>query len=362
MDPEQALKLLYGKKGIRDLRPRKWQEALSKLRKESRALSHQVERSLDQVLKKNVFPRRARKWQVTSEGSRARIALLPHNPHVQQDVLAIRDVLGIPDDQIDSTGAEAVLPEISDLDEHVQNDFAQSLLANAWLVVHSLEAAGGMAPEDVQQLLPRPLADTAIGAAHMSLAATSSPDWLKKPPNDPPPYDGSGGPIHWAVGRLLERHRLPLQVATYLTIYVLTLNVSRITGLEHIPINVKLKIDPSGATDWFSVTISGLDEYTTREDWERLWLKYVVPEQERLWDLRGMKPHGKRGVDLPRLRRVVPLYRKMVTLGLELKEALVKDWSQVPGAEAISDVLESDDQAPIRDAVRDLRELLAPGE
>lgn len=79
--------------GMVDLRTPGFQEALHSLRQADPARARQVERTLEPFLRERVFARREMAWQETSEGTRARLALLPHNPHLRQDVDAVRAVL-----------------------------------------------------------------------------------------------------------------------------------------------------------------------------------------------------------------------------------------------------------------------------
>ena len=58
------------------------------------------ERILEPYLSRKVFPRRRRPWHRTSQSTRARLALLPENPHVRIDVQAIRSALCIPDNHV----------------------------------------------------------------------------------------------------------------------------------------------------------------------------------------------------------------------------------------------------------------------
>ena len=94
MDKQQALSLLF-EDGERDLTAEGYTRALSALRDRDPAAAKRVERALASNLD-HLFPRRAKKWHDTSQGLRARLALLPLNPHLKQDVVEIRDTLTIP--------------------------------------------------------------------------------------------------------------------------------------------------------------------------------------------------------------------------------------------------------------------------
>lgn len=57
------------------------------------------QRPLGRFLEKKVFKRRERKPEQTTAGTKARVALLPENPHLFNDVDVIRRTLDIPEDQ-----------------------------------------------------------------------------------------------------------------------------------------------------------------------------------------------------------------------------------------------------------------------
>ncbi len=79
-DIGKALEALYGD-GIRDLTAEGYIEAIGHLRKADPAAARRVERLLAPMLKEKLFLRRSRAWHETSEGTRARVVLLPGNPH-----------------------------------------------------------------------------------------------------------------------------------------------------------------------------------------------------------------------------------------------------------------------------------------
>ncbi len=102
-----------------------------------------------------------------------------------------------------------------------------------------------------------------------------------------------------------------------------------------------------GSTSVFTVSVKWIDEFMTKSDWNNIWERYIRPRQENLWERRGMKPQGRRTVNIERLQSALPLYRDMVqqrwTMKNVFEEAPV-EW----------------DQEAIRRAISDLGKLLAP--
>ena len=56
----------------------------------------------------------------------------------------------------------------------------------------------------------------------------------------------------------------------------------------------------------FNVTVEGIDEFTTREDWNRIWRDRVRSQQALFWEQRGQRPQGRKGPDLERLKQALP--------------------------------------------------------
>ena len=98
------------------------------------------------------------------------------------------------------------------------------------------------------------------------------------------------------------------------------------------------------------MSVREIDEFISKDDWDRVWTQYVRPRQEQLWKRHGMKPQGRKRVDVSRLKKALPLYRKMVEADLEIRDILAK-----PPTDP-----EPPDQETLRRAIRDLQELLAP--
>ncbi|MFH1141642.1 MAG: hypothetical protein V1724_08310 [Chloroflexota bacterium] len=142
----------------------------------------------------------------------------------------------------------------------------------------------------------------------------------------------------------------PWHVAASLTLYILTQDPAWVTKLEMARVAINYEYDSSSDPGAFTVSVKGIDEFITQEDWDRLWTQYVRPRQESLLQQQGMKPQGRRTVEIGRLRKALPGYCKMVQRGLTMKDIL-----GLP-----SSVPEPPDQETIRRAIRDLKELLSP--
>ncbi len=354
-DVNEALRKLYGEGG-RDLTSEGYQEALRQLRKADSAGADRVERVLAPYLKARIFRRRQREWHETSEGTRARLALLPGNPHVQADVHTIREVLGIPAGHVHAVEDDPTWKLLSKMvkPQDVRR-VVEGNLVGWWLHLHREAAMGQMTGEEDEAGLPPELRASAVASAQVYLKASHVPAWLQRRPDGPQPYDKPSVPIDWASGRLGERHRLPWHVVVSLPFYILTQDPDWLTGLEPLQVEAAPGDSTSGDPEAFTVSVKGIDEFITHEDWDRIWTHFVKPRQEYRWKQRGMKPQGRRTVDIARLQEALPLYREMVSKGWEIKDLLgksCKDWG--------ADMLIDWDQETKRRVVRDLDELLVP--
>ena len=74
-----------------------------------------------------------------------------------------------------------------------------------------------------------------------------------------------------------------------------------------------LDLDPT--THSASVLVQGIDEYTTKSDWNRIWKQHIEPVQNELWEKRGQRPRGQQARSLERLRNGLLLYEKFLVLG-----------------------------------------------
>jgi hypothetical protein len=131
-----------------------------------------------------------------------------------------------------------------------------------------------------------------------------------------------------AAARLAERHNLQQNAVLPLTFYILTQDPDWITGLDPIQIGISHGDDPHSDPEAFTISLKGLDEFITKDDWDRIWTKHVRPLQENMWEQRGMQPQGRRTVELRRLQEALPLYHKKV-----VEECAMKDLFDHPVGE-----------------------------
>ena len=352
---KKALRKLYGRGG-RDLTSEGYQEALRQLRKADPAGADRVERVLAPHLKWRIFPRRQTEWHETSEGTRARLALLPGNPHVQADVHTIREVLGISPGHVHAVEDDPAWKLLSKVVKpQAVRRVVEGNLAGRWLHLHRKTAMGQMIEEEDEAGLSLELRASAVASAQVYLKASHVPAWLQRPPDGPQPYDKPSVPIDWAAGRLVERHRLPWHLVVPLLFCILTQDPDWLTGLEPLQVETGPGDSISGDPEAFTVSVKGIDEFITLEDWDRIWTHFVKPRQEYRWKQRGMKPQGRRTVNIARLKEALPLYREMVSKDLEVKDLLGK-----PGKDWGADMLIDWGQETKRRVVRDLDELLVP--
>jgi hypothetical protein len=354
---ERALESLYANGG-RDLTPEGYQEALAKLRKANPTLAHQVERSLSPFLAEKVFPRRRVKWADTSQGLRARLALLPDNPHVSEDVRMARRVLGIPANQVKPGPSDPVWGTISSAikDQRKVRKIAQGNLAGFWHQTHVQEARGIPAERAPDGLISKVMHKSAKASAHARLDGEDVPAWLRRPPSGPPPYDNSAAPLDWITGRVVERHCLPWHAALPLTFYILTENPDWLANIELFSVTISHPQYRPYGVQALHISIEGIDEFVTKEDWELLWKRHLKPYQQRLWRDRGAAPSGRRAVDVSRLRELMPLYRLMVT-----EKASVRDFISHYAEGGVEVGRELVDQESARRTLTRIETLLSPG-
>ena len=319
-DVNEALKLLYGN-GVRDLTSEGYRKAMEPIRLYDKSLARRVERILNPILKKRFFPRRQREWYETSEATQVRLALLPGNPHVQADVSTVREVLRIPPGHIHTTPEHLLWKQLQDIMEPQRvRRVVEGNLVGEWLHIHRKTASGRTIEEEDSQILSIDMRESAILSARADLQASEVPEWLCRPTGEPGSHKGLDAPIDRAAGRLIERHNLPWHALTAVTMFILTQDHSWIEGLEPLRIDITRSRDPSGDPEAFSISVKNIDEFTTKEDWDRVWTNHVKPRQEFLWEKRGMSPQGRRTRDIERFKKALPFYRKMVEANLDFKD------------------------------------------
>ena len=365
---EWALQALYGADArLYDLTSAGYQKAIAGLRRDSPTMARRVERTLDPVLRKEkLFPRRARSWRESSEGRKVRLSLLPVNPHLQEDVGTIRQTLGIPKGHVRFTRGDPLVLELAeDLGEEAALKVAQENAAVRWIVVHQAQALAQALPFDPGDLLPYDMRDSAEAGATVQMGAVG-PEWLRRIPEPPRGYCDTRVPLDWAVARLIERYRLPWWIVQSLKFYVITQNADYITGLEPFQVNVAIEGLPGrkpgapkvtfgdnrSSASGIRITVHGVDEFTSQQDWLGIWRRYIRPEQDRFWNLRATRPEGRRRVDVRRLEKGLSTYTRMLEEGLSIGELISRGgpyW-----------VPEDVEPETLRRIIRDLALVLAP--
>ena len=359
-DLEKALETLYGN-GVCVLTYEGYHDAMRRLRRQDKARAKRVERILAPFLAERIFPRRQREWHETSEGTRARLLLLPGNPHVQADVRSIREVLRIPLDQIHATEGDAIWKQLEDVVRPGRvRGVVEGHLASLWLNLHRKPAVGQAMDEEGNEMLSAEMRQSAVSSADVDLQAENVPEWLQCPlPPTRRAHSESIAPLDRAAARLAKRHNLQQTAVPPLTFHILTQDPDWITGLDPLQIGISYGDDPHSDPGAFTVSLRELDEFVTKEDWDRIWTEYIRPRQEDSWEQRGMKPQGRRTVDLRRLQEALPLYHKMVVEECAMKDLFyhsVGEWRDKETVEATFNW----DQETIRRAVLDLQTLLNP--
>ena len=359
--------------GIRDLEQRDREQ-------KGRVLAKRLERLLEGSVGQRLFPGQQVPWQETSQGLRARLALLPENPHLELDVRAVSETLGIPPKHLQVGPGDAAWKAKSEpakpagIRQRAEDELAdewpsipkpakpaairqlaEDELAHEWLSIHR-EAAAQKAFRRRLFYLLRSAVPVAEASAAVDLANAPGPDWLQTVPALDAPGDECG-PIDRAIARLIERHRLPptRAAARRLIRYLLTGNSAWLTGWH---LSMALVRTPGESVepgyDSLTVTVVGLDAFVTREDWIQIWERVVAPRQSLWMRSRGQpEPRGPRGVQIAALTTILPIYRAMVLNNLTVLQALrrLAERGEPPRL----------DRSTVYRGVRELRLLLDPG-
>jgi hypothetical protein len=325
-------------------------------KKEGPRMAKRLERFLGGSVGQRLFPGQAVPWQATSQGLRARLALLSANPHLEMDVRAVRQALGIPEKHLRVSPGDAVWDEKATLAKPAAiRELAEDEISHEWLSIHR-EAAEQKAFRTRLIYLARSTVPVAEASAAVDLADAPGPGWLHTAPAPDAPRGGSA-PIDRAVARLIERHRLPpiRAAARRLSRHLLTGNPDWLTGWD---LSMALVRTPEESMepgyDSLTVTVVGLDAFVTREDWAEIWERVAAPRQALWMRSQGQPgPRGPRGVRIAALTTVLPVYRAMVLNDLTVRQALRRLAEQGEPTWL--------DRSTVYRGVRDLRLLLEPG-
>jgi len=100
---QSAMDDLFPGQDVRNMTGRGYLEALKRLRQKDGPAAKRADRTLDKEVLPRILPRRTLGPIDTSWGLKARLALLPSNPHFAQDVALIRKIFELPEDWLDSS-------------------------------------------------------------------------------------------------------------------------------------------------------------------------------------------------------------------------------------------------------------------
>jgi hypothetical protein len=65
-----------------------------------------------------------------------------------------------------------------------------------------------------------------------------------------------------------------------------------------------------------------------KADWDGVWSHYIKPRQDNILQQRGMRPQGRRTVDIEQLKKVLSLYRKIVLEEEYILRDVPADWGE----------------------------------
>ncbi len=147
--------------------------------------------------------------------------------------------------------------------------------------------------------------------------------------------------------------------------YVITQNTGYITGLAPFQVTVSFEGLPkkkpgvprvsfgdiASSASGIRITVRGVDEFTSQQDWLGIWQRYVRPEQDRLWSLRATGPEGQRR-DVRRLEKGLSIYARMLEEGLSVGELVSRSGPPWVPVEVEPETL--------RRLIQDLASVLAP--
>ncbi len=226
-------------------------------------------------------------------GLRAR--LLPHNVYFIEDAAAVRQVLGLP-----TAGIEPVPPgripktrwwwlEQAPLDV--------GLLSNAWEAIHAAKARNtAYTGPELPRFIPHFLR-AYLGGKDAVLRPSLAPEWLKGKPEflwgRPPRYQDDL-PLHRFVAVLLDRYGLPPGLFWRVRRYLFSHDAGDLGPRVPDPPPKKLDVPvllpsvefipqrtPGGVTvHTLTITVQGIDAFTTPDDWKSIWKDYIAPVQQ----------------------------------------------------------------------------------
>jgi len=256
---------------------------------------------LEPLLQK-VLPRRKKGIEHSSYYRALRVKLLPDNLYFRSNIAIVRQLFHIPEGQI----ADIDLTQFPsrhepwDKEDILRADYA----ASCWLRIHRHTYAK-VELGDIFPPLPQWLTDSAN--TMLEFGENAPLDWLKKHPKIPNSYAARFDlslPIDFCVARLIERYQLPWQCDYKLRFFLLTEDCSYLKNIYPFDVMIDLVKAPIGEA--YRVTVDGVDEYTTREQWDDIYENLIKLRQDLFWEMRGDLPHSRQ-IDLDNLMKPVHL-------------------------------------------------------
>ena len=113
---------------------------------------------------------------------------------------------------------------------------------------------------------------------------------------------------------------LPWRIAPNILAFLLTSSGEYITGLE--PLDIKVQKDTEKDPDAFSIEVKGVDEYTSKKEWDKVWKDKVEPLQRNLFGLRGILPNGRKFPRVGRLSKGLGIYQEVVIKGVPISDVI----------------------------------------
>ncbi|GEM_PF-5148731 len=240
------------------------------------------------------LPRRKTGIRESSFGTDIRIKLLPFNKNFEERVTELRGLLRIQpghmneadcfEEKGDVSRVSAVIP-VRGRPRHIAGQAAGS-----WLQLHR-----GLAMDaEALPLLAPWLIDSAVSSRGV-LAAPTTPEWWHRTPRVPPRFAARFTPgvdVESAVALLIEAFELPWTADKQLLFYVLTEDTHYLERIR--PLSVAVGDVQSLIGEAIKVSVDGIDEFTTPEMWSRIFVEYLRPRQDELWQQRADTAKGKR--------------------------------------------------------------------
>ena len=345
--------------GVEDLTSPRIHELLAGVKRLPAKERPAARRMLNPTLNRASPPRRMPDSK-TSLGRAGRMLLLDRNRFLKEDVLDLRDWLGIPEKEVAiNPGSQRWDLFLAGMDDEVRQERsklsleeqiarANGQLAVSWILTHRSAVAFNEAWRE--EWWPDDILDLAIDTATRGPGERPVPPaWIEVTKAPYPAY--SAAPLDVGTHAMAIRHRLPKYALTALAHFVVSLDSSWIGGLP------KLEVEPvrnTGATRsayGVDLLIRGLDEHITETEWKLIWKAVIMPRKKLAFGQQYKRLDGRHGTDFERLMTYIDFYNdrrdrdeKFPEAIRRLRRAGVLDW----------------DPETLRKAERDIDELLNP--